>query len=185
MLKYSYFIIINFAPIFQMLRLAIIEAVRARAVRALFLFSWQIFFPDLLSFDLLIVHLLHLSLQLTFTVLNVKNLSTFKPFLVAVQDVDQQDSNGQPNDQDSDHNCLETYVIDDRKAIFLVYLLVVKFFFNIAMCDFISHNNIAAWTVFSTLPQCIDVEEGAQDDFERLPEHVSRQTEQDGCKRTL
>lgn len=82
----------HIASIFEMLRLAIVEAVGARELRGLFFLRRQVLLPDLLPLDLLIIHLFHLALQLAPAILNVKDLTALKALLVAEEDVDDEDA---------------------------------------------------------------------------------------------
>ena len=82
----------HIASIFEMFRLAIVEAVGARDLRGLFFLRRQVLLPDLLPLDLLIIHLFHLSLQLAPAILNVKDLTALKALLVAEEDVNDEDA---------------------------------------------------------------------------------------------
>ena len=125
----------------------------------MFLLGGQVLLPDLLSLDLLVIHLLHLTLQLAPTVLYVENLATLESLLIAVQHVDYEDADRKPDYKYSDYDGLETYMIDNGQAVLLVHFFVVQLLLNIAMCHFFPDHNVPARAILCALPECIDVKE--------------------------
>ena len=142
-------------------------------MRGLFFLSWQILLPDLLPFDLLVVHFLHLALQLAPAILNVQDFTALQTLLIAEKDVDNEDSNGQPDNKHCYHDSLKADMVDDGQAVFFVYLFIVKFLFDIAVCHFLTDDHVATWTVLCALPESIDIKEGAEDNLEYFPQHVA------------
>ena len=144
----------------------------------MFLLGGQVLLPDLLPLDLLVIHLLHLTLQLTPTVLNVEDLATLQPLLIAEQNVDDEDADGQPDHEHRNDDSLETDMVDDGQTVLLVNLLIIELLFDVAVGNFLPDDLVAARAVLRALPECIDVEEGAKDDLKQLPEHVARDRSQ-------
>ena len=144
----------------------------------MFLLGGQVLLPDLLPLDLLVIHLLHLTLQLTPTVLNVEDLATLQPLLIAEQNVDDEDADGQPDHEHRNDDGLETDMVDDGQTVLLVNLLIIELLFDVAVGNFLPDDLVAARAVLRALPERIDVEEGAKDDLKQLPEHVARDRSQ-------
>ena len=97
--------------------------------------------------------------------------------MVAEKDVDNEDSEWDPKDEDGDGYSLEADLVDKRNTVLLVYFFVVKFLLHFAVGHFLdvlvlSFSTRYARTVLGALPQCIYVQDGAEDNFKCFPHHV-------------
>ena len=102
-------------------------------MRVLLFLSRQILFPYLFSLNLLIIHLLHLAVQLATTILNIENFAALQSLLIAVKQVDNENSNGDPNNQHTHHYGLEADVINYWQTLLFIDFFIVELFFYLAM----------------------------------------------------
>ena len=105
----------------------IVEPVRACRTRALFFLCWKILFPNLLAFNLLVIHSIHLALKFAATVLDVQDLAALQSFLIAKHYVNHVDPNWNPQDQQANQDDLDADVVENIET-FVVGLLIIELF---------------------------------------------------------
>ena len=105
----------------------IVEPVRACRTWGLFFLCWKILFPNLLAFNLLVIHSIHLALKFAATVLDVQDLAALQSFLIAKHYVNHVDPNWNPQDQQANQDDLDADVVENIET-FVVGLLIVELF---------------------------------------------------------
>ena len=74
---------------------------------------------------MLVIHSIHLALKFATTVLDVQDLATLQPFLIAKHYVNHVDPNWNPQDQQANQDDLDANVVEDIET-FVVGLLIVE-----------------------------------------------------------